>query len=229
MEPKIRKEILEVCKRLYRNNFVANHDGNVTARLSSRRILATPTAQSKWDISDEMLIVVDNEGKVVAGRFKPFSELKFHLEVYRQRPEVMAVVHAHPPYAMALSCSDKSLSIKPFPEAIVSLGTEVPLMPFAIPGSKESAEVIIEGLQRADALLLSHNGVLAVGASPLEAYYRLELVEHLARISSIAGKELLAIPDLALEQLLQKRAQLGSMVRMPFQKGERPVKLFEKY
>lgn len=205
----VRKSVIDVCQRLYLHKFIANHDGNISVKLPGDRFLITPTAESKKDITEEMLITVNSEGKVVSGRLKPFSELKFHLTAFKIRPDVRAVVHAHPPYAMALACSGKTLSTKSFPEAIVSLGSEIPLTQFSIPGSKESAEAITNDLLHSDVLLLSHNGVLAVGDTPLHAYYRIELVEHLAKMTHIAGKDLQAIPDKAIETLLKKREASG--------------------
>lgn len=209
MEFEFKKEILEVCRRLYLHKFVANHDGNVSALVSKDRIFATPTAESKGDIKDNWLIKVDRDGRLLSGTRKPFSELKIHLAVYNSRPDIKAVVHAHPPYAMALSCSQSSLSLLPFPEAIVSLGGEISVTNFAIPGSQESADAVRELILESDALLLSNNGVLAVGATPLQAYYRLELVEHIAKITIVSGGRLKAVPKVAVENLLQKRRELG--------------------
>src|SRR3990167_868993 len=209
MEFECKKEIIEVCRRLYLHNFIANHDGNVSALLSNDRILATPTAESKWDIKDDWLIKVDRSGKLLSGVRKPFSELKIHLAAYNSRPDIKAVVHAHPPYAMALSCSQTPLSLLPFPEAIVSLGAEIRVTNFAIPGSQESADTIKDLISGSDALLLANNGVMAIGATPLQAYYRLELVEHIAKITAISKRELVPIPKWAVENLLKKRGELG--------------------
>lgn len=209
MELNTRREIIDVCRRLYLHNFVANHDGNVSARINKDRLIATPTAESKADIKEDWLLSLNMAGKILSGKRKPFSELKFHLAAYELRPDIKAVVHAHAPYTMALSCSGRSLSLRPFPEAIVSLGSEIKLSSFAIPGSQESADEVAKGLSNSDALLLANNGTLAVGSTPLEAYYRIELIEHIAKITLIAGKELIAIPDSAIGTLLKKRSELG--------------------
>lgn len=190
------------------HNYVANHDGNVSALVSKDRIVATPTAESKGDVKEEWLITVDRTGKLLSGRRKPFSELKIHLAAYNSRPDIKAVVHAHPPYSMALSCSGKTLSLLPFPEAIVSLGSEIKVTKFAIPGSQESAAAIVDFILESDVILLANNGVLAVGDTLLQAYYRLELVEHLARTTQIT-KDLKSVPVTAAEALLKKRRELG--------------------
>lgn len=209
MELNIKKEIIEVCRRLYLHNFVANHDGNVSTLISKDRIISTPTAESKSDIKEDWLITVDRGGRLISGRRKPFSELKIHLEAYNARADIRAVVHAHPPYSMALSCSGQTLSLLPFPEAIVSLGSIIQLTKFAIPGSLESAQAIKELILESDVLLLANNGVLAVGSTPLQAYYKLELVEHLAKITSVSQREFKSIPVESAEELLKKRRDLG--------------------
>ena len=208
MELEIKKEIVEVCRRLYLHKFIANHDGNVSALISNGTFLTTPTAESKWDIKDSSLIKVDKNGKLLSGNRNPFSELKIHLAAYNARSDIKAVVHAHPPYSTAISCSGKSLSLLPFPEAIVSLGAEVRLTNFAIPGSQESAEAIKDLILESDVLLLANNGVLAVGDTPLQAYYRLELVEHIAKITTISKQELIPIPKSSIDNLLKKRSEL---------------------
>lgn len=100
-EARLRAELLDYCHRLHARGWVANHDGNLSVRLRPGQILCTPTATSKAEVREESLLIVDEAGTRLAGKGKPFSELSLHLAVLRTRPDAMAVVHAHPPYAMA--------------------------------------------------------------------------------------------------------------------------------
>src|SRR5690606_29486690 len=141
------------------------------------RILATPTGLSKRAIDREMLLIVDESGRVVRGRMKPFSEMGLHLIVYRARPDVGAVVHAHPPHATAWGLASEPLPSF-LPEAVVSIGEEVPVVPLAMPG--RDAEDALEPLVRGhDVVLLQGNGVFAWGDDVEQALLRLELAEHL--------------------------------------------------
>ncbi|HEU5060070.1 MAG TPA: class II aldolase/adducin family protein, partial [Kofleriaceae bacterium] len=191
--------------------WVANHDGNVTARLAGDRFLATPTATSKRRVDERALIEVDGGGKVVGGTGKPFGELGLHLAIYQRRDDVGAVVHAHPPYATALAVSGARLLERPFiAEAVVSLGPRVPTVPFASPGAS-AREALLPFVADHDAVLIANHGALAWGADLEQAYLRLELVEHLARIATLAqatgGPAYL--PDAAIAPLLEARARAG--------------------
>ena len=126
--------MVDVCDALYRKGWVANHDGNVTYRLDSDRYLSTPTAESKGVVSEEMLIVIDENGKVLSGTHRPFSERVLHLAAYQARPDVKAVIHAHPPTATAFAVAGKGLDRPIIAEAVVSLGPRIPLVPYALPG-----------------------------------------------------------------------------------------------
>lgn len=210
MDRKLRVEISTYSKLLHEMRFVANHDGNVSVRIEGNRFLCTPTAVSKRLIEEEDVIVVDEAGQKVSGKGKPFSEMGLHLAAYLSRPEVMAVVHAHPPFATAFGVSGEAISPVFLPEAVVSLGLEVPLVPLAPPGEK--AVAALKGvIHRADAFLLAGNGVIAVGVDLEQAYLRLELVEHLCRISSYAkplgGPK--PLPQELLTSLLEARKKAG--------------------
>ena len=182
----LRRELVEVAHTLHRHGWVANHDGNVTARLARGRFLITPTAVSKRVIDESMLVVVDEEGRKVSGRMKPFSELGLHLTVYGQRPDVEAVVHAHPPTATGLSWAGASLlDVPAAPEPIVSLGPGVPTVPYAPPGAQ--AEAALRPWTRThNAVLLANHGALTWGPDLETAYLRMELVEHMARCTQVA-------------------------------------------
>lgn len=188
MENDLRREIADVCHLLHVKNFVAATDGNVSARLRDGNILCTPNNMSKGLVRPEDLLVVDMQGQPVGPRYgparllKPTSEIRLHLEAYKQRPDIRAVVHAHPPVAIALSIAGVSLARCLLPEVIVTLGL-IPTLPYAFPASEESAALITEPIKRYDALMLERHGSVTVGSSPMEAYLKLEKVEHTAQIT----------------------------------------------
>lgn len=186
----LRKHLEEALVRashtLHARGWVANHDGNVTARLDAERFLATPTAVSKAAVERSGLVVVDWNGKRVSGRNKPFSEIALHLCVYRQRPDATVVVHAHPPTATGLAVAGVPIRSTMLAEAVVSLGPEIPLVPYARPKTPESTLNLQPHLRTADAWVLERHGVLTCGADLETALLRLELVEHLAKIQLVA-------------------------------------------
>lgn len=201
--------IVKVCRKLDQKGFGANHDGNVSIRFEDS-LLATPTSASKGDIVAEMILTLDMDGKKIDGIGKPFSEIQLHLAAYRSRPDVRAVVHAHPPFATArgLVCEP----IKPaLPEAIVSIGDLIPVAPYAMPGAGENIDIINRALSEADVFMMQGNGVLSTGADLEQAYLRLELVEHLAKIDFYAAQmgKAFTLPDDDAEKLLEKRAAIG--------------------
>jgi L-fuculose-phosphate aldolase len=168
-------------------------------------VVVTPTATSKADVDDGSLVVTDLGGRQLAGRTKAPGEFGVHLAIYRARADVAAVVHAHPPYATALGVSGRELLCF-LPEAVVSLGTRIPLVPLALPGAPAAAA--LEPLLKAhDAVLVAGNGVWAWGDDVEQAYLRVELVEHLAAIAHKAaawgGPQ--PLPGDMVEKLLEAR------------------------
>jgi L-fuculose-phosphate aldolase len=155
----LRRELAEVARALHARGWVANHDGNVSVRLDSGGFLATPTAVSKADVHPEMLVVLDADGKVVGGTRKVFSEFALHLAVFRARPDVRWVVHAHPPTATGWAVTGRSFFDPPFmAEPVVSLGARVPVVPFLAPGA--SVAPVGEAFAEVDAALLGGHGAL---------------------------------------------------------------------
>ncbi len=205
------EQIVDICARLDKKGFVANHDGNVSARFNNF-LLATPTSESKAIITPEMIITLDMDGKKVEGLGNSFSEIKLHLAAYMARENAMAVVHAHPPYLTARGLCGMHLE-HAIPEAVISIGNIVPVTPFAMPGTSENNEFVKSALQIADVFMMPGNGVLAIGADVEQAYLRIELAEHIAKIYSYlqtqgAGSALqLSAQD--MNTLLQKRVSLG--------------------
>lgn len=205
----LRKAVARTARDLHAAGWVANHDGNVTAR-DGARFIATPTATSKRLIGDADVIEVDAAGAVI-GRGKVFGEIGLHLVVYQRRPDVGAVVHAHPPNATAIACSRGNAIERPFiAEAIVSLGPRIPKIAYAPPGDAAKA-VLAPWCELVDAVLLANHGVIAWGKDCETALLRLELVEHLAKIAiaaqAVGGVE--PLPVGALQPLLAARAKAG--------------------
>ena len=210
-ERALRESLADIARRLHARGWVANHDGNVTARLGAGRTLATPTATSKAAVTADRLLVVDGEGNKLSGEGKPFSEIGLHLTVYRNRPEVNAVAHAHPPAATGIACAGGRQLERPFiAEAVVSLGPTLPTVPFAAPGAAACA-ALAPFVAGHDAVLLGNHGILAWGADLEQAYLRLELVEHLAQIALQAERAggVQPLPESALAALLEARGKAG--------------------
>lgn len=185
IERQLRQEMVLVGKLLHQKGFVAATDGNISVRWGEDRVMVTPSGMSKGFMSPDEMIVTDLEGRVLSGEgrgaAKPSSEFPLHLQAYRQRPDIRAVVHAHPPVAIACSIAGLTLEMCVIPEVVVALGS-IPTTPYATPGTPEGAEVIRDLIRTRDALLLDHHGVVAVGASAMDAYLKLEKVEHAAQI-----------------------------------------------
>lgn len=202
-------EIVKYSQKIDQKGFTANHDGNISAKFESV-LLATPTAVSKGNITADIVITLDFSGNRIEGNGKPFSEIKLHLAAYKARPEIGAVVHAHPPFASARGLVN--LPIRPaLPEAIVSLGDIIPVVPFAMPGVKENDTIVVDILSKVDVFMMPGNGVVAVGNCVEHAFLRLELVEHLAKIdyyaSHMGTPMILANND--VNNLLEKRRAAG--------------------
>ena len=211
-----RKEIVRVGRLLHERGYVAATDGNVSVRLSKNRILSTPSGFSKGFLVPEQLVVTDLAGKQIPSReparrdLKPTSELPMHLEAYRQRPDIGAVVHAHPPICVALSIAGISLAKCLLPEVVVTLGL-IPTTKYATPSSAEGPGVIRDLITNHDALIIQRHGTLTVGQDPFDAYLKLEKLEHAAYVTLILrqlGRET-PLPPAEISKLLQMRRELG--------------------
>ena len=186
-EDNLREEIVRIGRLMHAHDLVDGTAGNISARLGPDRLLATPSGLAKGFLEPEQLIVVDMQGDLVSGLpgLRPTSEILMHLEAYRRRPEVNAVVHAHPVTAVALSIAGVSLAECVVPEAVVVLGL-IPTAPYATPSSIENQHAIAELIVGHDAIVLQYHGTLTVGGDVHEAYLRLETVEHTAKIIALA-------------------------------------------
>lgn len=208
------RDLSEYSKAVYNKGWVANHDGNLSVRLKDGvRFMATPTAHSKRELEPHHMVTVDESGKVLSGRLRIFSEWHIHRACFVARPDVKAVIHAHPVVSTAMGCARVSLGVPALPEIVVSLGANIPTLDFAMPKSASQDKAIADALTHgdADAFLLAGNGVVAVGDSLEQAFLRLELVEHYAKIVQAAcafgGVKPLASGD--IDALLDKRAGAG--------------------
>jgi L-fuculose-phosphate aldolase len=179
------REIVDVCRRLADNHFVAATDGNVSARLSCGHILTTRTAINKGMVTESDLVEVNAEGTYVAGEGRPSTELGMHLYIYHERPDVQAVVHAHPVTATGFATARIPLDDCLFPEVIVGLGA-VPLAAYATPSTSDVAASLAPFVRTANAILLANHGVVTYGSSLREALFAMEKVEHTASVAFIA-------------------------------------------
>lgn len=181
----VQDQLINVCHRLYAKGFVTATDGNVSVRLENGNILTTRTAINKGMVTVDDLIETDAYGAVLAARGEPSTELPMHLYIYSQRPDVNAVVHAHPTYATGFATARIPLNECLFPEVIVGLGA-IPLAEYATPSTAEVVESIAPYVPRADAILLANHGVVTYGPNLLDAYFKMEKVEHAAHITFVA-------------------------------------------
>ncbi len=197
-EQSLRSDIIKVCKRLYDKEFVTAQDGNVSARLSENRFLMTPSGFCKADLSENDLIICNLKGEKVSGKHSVTSEAPMHLEAYKQRPDVNAVVHAHPTVTTALSLAGVSLARCVLPEVILSLGS-IPMAKYATPTTPEGAEVIKDLIKKHDAIVLDRHGSLTVGTDVWSAYFKLEKIEHTAKIT-LAARQVGSVRKLTSDQ-----------------------------
>lgn len=186
----IKKELCEIGRRIYQNGFVAANDGNFSVKISENEFYCTPTGVSKGFMTPEMILHVDGQGNMLEPNrlgMKPSSEFKMHLRVYQERPDVGAVVHAHPPIATAHAVVGIPLDSFIMPEAVIFLGV-VPLTPYGTPSTNEIPDAISEYLKKHDALLLQNHGALSVGADLMGAYFKMESLEYFAKVSFYAAQ-----------------------------------------
>jgi L-fuculose-phosphate aldolase len=177
----IRQEIVAVCRRLYDRGLIAGGEGNVSARVAPDRILITPAGVAKGDLRPSDVVGIDARGARRGGRGRPSTELAMHLRIYAGRPDVRAVVHAHPPVATAFAVAGEALAEPVLPEVLVALGP-IALVPYATPGTEALAERLGQVLRGHNVFMLANHGATTVGPSLTVAYGRMESLEHSARI-----------------------------------------------
>jgi L-fuculose-phosphate aldolase len=178
-------QVVDICHRLAAKGFVAATDGNVSARLNKTRILTTRTGVPKGFVTAADIVEVRLDGKALSGGVRPSTEVGMHLFIYRRRPDVNAVVHAHPVAATGFAAARVALDRSVLPEIIIGLGT-VPLAEYATPSTGEVARSLEPLIGKRDAILMANHGVVTCGATLEEAYWNMEKVEHAARITAVA-------------------------------------------
>lgn len=206
-----KKIICEIGKRVYDRGFVAANDGNISVKVGPNTIWCTPTGVSKGFMTPDMLVKMDLKGNVISGKHKPSSEVKMHLRVYNENPEVNAVVHAHPAVATSFAIAGIHLDKAVLPEAVVLLGN-VPVAPYATPGTQEVPDSIAPYCRGYNAVLLANHGALTWGSDAIEAYHRMESLEHYAKILMYTGRIIKQSNELTCDQvdeLLKMREKMG--------------------
>jgi len=207
-ESSLRADIVEVGRRMYARGYTASNDGNISVRLDASRLLMTPKSVCKGFMTPDMMCITDLEGRKLQGDRDPSSETLMHLEVYRQRPDVQAVVHAHPPTATGFAVAGIPLDRAVLAEVLTTLGS-IPIAEYATPSTKELPEAVRKYIRAHDGMLLANHGALTVGGDLFGAYYKMETIEHFAKISLVArmlGRENL----LSREEVIRLQDLRGS-------------------
>src|SRR6187431_2886829 len=218
MSDSLRHDIVEIGRRLWQRGFVASNDGNISVRIAPDRLLMTPASVSKGFMSAEMIVITDLEGRVVEaapGR-KPSSEALMHLVVYRERPDINAVVHAHPPIATGFAVAGIALDRAVLAEVVTTLGG-IPIAGYATPSTQEMADMVRPLIRLHDGVLLANHGAVALGKDLFSAYYKMETIEHFAQISLVArqlGREHLLSRE-EVERLQGLRGRYGIAAPAP--------------
>jgi len=207
-ERKHREEIVRYGRTLHERGLVAAMDGNLSVRLKGERILVTPTCVSKGNMRAADMVVVDMEGQRVSGRRNVTSEIGMHLLIYRMRPDIQAIVHAHPPTATGFAAAGIALTQPLVCEVVMGLGC-IPLARYGTPGTSELARTLEPFVPHYDAILMSNHGVVAYGDTLERAYMKMETVEHFAQIALVThllGRQQ-PLQEVEVQKLLVARAK----------------------
>jgi L-fuculose-phosphate aldolase len=219
-EQEHRQDLLRICRLIYDKGWVAMNDGNVSIRLDEDRILCTPTAVSKGFIEPDDLIICDMNGKKVEGRREGTSEIAMHITIYSMRPDVRSIVHAHPPTATGFASAGKALDKAMLPEVVIHLGA-VPLAAYGLPGTPALSDGMKPYIPNFDAMLLENHGCTTYGKDVWQAFFRMEMVEHFARITFVAetlgGAQ--ALPRCEVEKLFEARSRYNVNSRAKMEPG----------
>lgn len=209
-ELKLKTQICEIGKRIYEKGFVAATDGNISVRIDEDSFIVTPTGVSKGFMTPEMLIIVDGEGNVLSGNRQPTSEIKMHLRVYKDRPEMNSVIHVHPPFATAFAIAGVPLNQATMPESIVILGT-IPIAEYGTPSTEEIPDAISKYIKDHNGVLLENHGALTWGENIEKAYFLMESLEFCAKVNWIArqmnGDRELSVSH--VERLIEMKEHMG--------------------
>jgi len=210
-EPELRKRLVEICHRMYRQGYIAAGDGNVSAKLDDgERVLVTPTGFHKGFINEDDLVIVDLHGKLLRGTKRPSSEFLMHELAYAERPDVGAVVHAHPPITVALALAGVSLAQCILSETCLVLGA-ILVAPYSTPTTDEVPRVLKPYMRQTNAIVMDRHGAITLGRDLDEAYNRLEAMEHAAKITHAARVlgPVAPLPPVEVDKLQALAKQLG--------------------
>src|ERR1700730_13807164 len=185
LESSLRADIVEVGRRMYAREYTDSNAGNISVRLGDDRLLMTPKSVCKGFMTPDRMCTTDLGGRKLQGDRDPSTEMLMHLEVYRQRPDVRAVVHAHPPTATGFAVAGIPLDRAVLAEVLTTLGS-VPIAEYATPSTRELPEAVRKYIKAHDGMLLANHGALTVGGDLCAAYYKMETIEHFAKISLVA-------------------------------------------
>ena len=215
-ESSLRADIVEVGRRMYARAYTASNDGNISVRLGADRLLMTPKSVCKGFMTPDMMCITDLDGRKLQGDRDPSSEMLMHLEVYRQRADVQAVVHAHPPIATGFAVAGIPLTRAVLAEVLTTLGS-IPIAEYATPSTQELPDAVSKYIKAHDGMLLANHGALTVGADLYSAYYKMETIEHFAKISLVArllGRENLIARE-EVDRLQELRGTYGIKAPAP--------------
>lgn len=219
-EQDLRQQIVAVGKLVFEKGWVAANDGNISIRLDDGRILVTPTGVSKGMMRPDDLIVCDAGGKKLCGARGCTTEILMHTAIYDLRPDVWSVVHAHPPVSTGFAAAGRALDVALLPEVVVGLGC-VPLAAYGLPGTPALTDGMLPLIPKYDAILLENHGVVCSGEDVWQGFYRMETVEHFARILLVAelagGAKVL--PRSEVLKLFDSRERYGVRSRAAFEPG----------
>lgn len=218
-EYEIKKEMCEIGKRVYNRGMVAANDGNFSVKLNDNEFLCTPTGVSKGFMTPEYICKVDAEGNVLQANkgFRPSSEIKMHMRVYKERPDVNSVVHAHPLYGTTFAICGKALTEAIMPEAVIALGV-VPVAKYGTPSTMEIPDAVSVWLQQCDAVLLENHGALTYSDTLLNAYHKMESLEFYARL--LYQSKMLGTPQEFNEEQMAKLYEIRRNMGLP---GKHPA------
>ncbi len=208
-EDELKRELVRFSRWLYRLGFMPGTSGNLSVRLDEERLLTTPTRASKYLLRSTDMVIVDLEGRQLVGSRKVTSEIGMHLAIYRKREDVKAVIHSHPPIATAFACAGRPLDEMLCQESVMTLGS-VPLASYATTGTDEVAASLAPLVRKHDAILMANHGAVTYGRSLLDAFSKMETLEHIAQIRLVAH-------------------QLGCALTLRDEQAERLLRAKEKY
>lgn len=209
-EARLRRAICNIGQLCYSRNYIVGADGNISARLSDGHILITPAGAMKGFLEPQHMAKVDMSGRTVDGGPRASTEVGIHLVVYQERPEMRAVVHAHPPHAVAMTIAGIDMQAPFIPEIVVTIGG-VPTADFGTPGTPELAESIRKIVRCSDTVVMTNHGSVTMGTNLMDAYKKLDMVEHSAKILWLAHTvgHAKPLPPEYVAKLLATREQLG--------------------